>query len=871
MDMGDQDKFELENRNDDPVNFSPGIKPDWRFGGSNLTNTSMGLVPTGNSMAVSKGDLVGSSSRPSASRAESFNPTLWDHPTSSQDLGFCDMNVQTSASTSDSIGIRKGIPASLRSGIDRALDMCWNPPNSMLKGGMFLPNGPGVLPQSLSQFPADSAFIERAARFSCFNGGSFSDMVNPFGFPESMSMYSKGGGLMPWTQELVAGNGSKGVPGVHSQRNELNGDVSLPMEQGTTEGSPLKNEKKSESLAKSHDEAKHAIGGSGNESDEADSSGGGGGGQEEPSMLDGAKPSAKGFKKRKRSRQANELDQANAQQPGESAMDITEFQDKGEQQPASTPNKTTGKQGKQGSQASDPPKEEYIHVRARRGQATNSHSLAERVRREKISERMKFLQDLVPGCSKVTGKAVMLDEIINYVQSLQRQVEFLSMKLATVNPRLDFNIEGLLANDILQSRVGPSSTLGFSPDMPMIYRQLHPSQPGLIQAGLPGMGSSSDLLRRAMGSQITQMTGGFKELSQLPNVWEDELHNVVQMSYGGSTPPSSQDVDGSTPPGQMKVPFTAKGLWGDVFFLRLLLQLTQALQPSRNHAQAKKLHSQIIKTVTNPETFLLNNLPFLLECHSFCYSKSGRLSEMQEIFNPMPTRDGVSWNSLNSGHASCGSVAEAVKVYSLLLRDGPGNLNRITFSTMLVLSSSQGCVNLGRQINSHRLFDEMEITDEVSWTALVSGYAQFAKAYETFVLFERMLAHGLKPDGVTFIGVLSACGRAGLVEKGHHYFESMSPRMLQAISALKPLCSKGKWDEVAKLRRGMRDKGARKEPGCSWIKYKNRVHIFSADDQSSPFSDQIYAKLEELNCKMIEKGYEPDMSSVLHDVEESEK
>lgn len=75
-----------------------------------------------------------------------------------------------------------------------------------------------------------------------------------------------------------------------------------------------------------------------------------------------------------------------------------------------------------------------------------------KVRREKISERMKFLQELVPGCSKVnefarhlnsqrsclfllksslnrldgvqvTGKAVMLDEIINYVQSLQRQVE----------------------------------------------------------------------------------------------------------------------------------------------------------------------------------------------------------------------------------------------------------------------------------------------------------------------------------------------------------------------------------------------------------------------------------------------------------------
>uniref|UniRef100_R7WEZ8 Transcription factor bHLH63 n=1 Tax=Aegilops tauschii TaxID=37682 RepID=R7WEZ8_AEGTA len=68
-------------------------------------------------------------------------------------------------------------------------------------------------------------------------------------------------------------------------------------------------------------------------------------------------------------------------------------------------------------------KTDYIHVRARRGQATDSHSLAERVRRERISERMRYLQELVPGCDKVTGKAGMLDEIINYVQSLQKQVE----------------------------------------------------------------------------------------------------------------------------------------------------------------------------------------------------------------------------------------------------------------------------------------------------------------------------------------------------------------------------------------------------------------------------------------------------------------
>lgn len=99
------------------------------------------------------------------------------------------------------------------------------------------------------------------------------------------------------------------------------------------------------------------------------------------------------------------------------------------------------KPAEQNSQPPEPPKQDYIHVRARRGQATDSHSLAERARREKISERMKILQDLVPGCNKVIGKALVLDEIINYIQSLQRQVEFLSMKLEAVNTRMNPGIE----------------------------------------------------------------------------------------------------------------------------------------------------------------------------------------------------------------------------------------------------------------------------------------------------------------------------------------------------------------------------------------------------------------------------------------------
>ncbi|KZV16460.1 hypothetical protein F511_10072 [Dorcoceras hygrometricum] len=86
-------------------------------------------------------------------------------------------------------------------------------------------------------------------------------------------------------------------------------------------------------------------------------------------------------------------------------------------------------------------------VRARRGQATDPHSIAERLRRERIAERMKSLQELVPNANK-TDKASMLDEIIDYVKFLQLQVKVLSMSrlggAAAVNNPLvaDMSSEG---------------------------------------------------------------------------------------------------------------------------------------------------------------------------------------------------------------------------------------------------------------------------------------------------------------------------------------------------------------------------------------------------------------------------------------------
>ncbi|KAF9623589.1 hypothetical protein IFM89_003379 [Coptis chinensis] len=347
----------------------------------------------------------------------------------------------------------------------------------------------------------------------------------------------------------------------------------------------------------------------------------------------------------------------------------------------------------------------------------------------------------------------------------------------------------------------------------------------------------------------------------------------------------------------------------------------------------KQIHAYIIRTDYKDNIFVGSALVDM-------YSKCGSIRHAEKVFKQMVHKNIVSWTSLLVGYGQNGLSEEAMRIFCEMQRNG---VEPDEFTLGSVISSCANLASLEDIEDSHKLFNEMHIKDEVSWTALVSGYAQFGKANQTIDLFERMLDNDLKPDGVTFIGVLSACSRAGLVEKGLKHFQSMikehsivpihdhftcmidllsrAGRLQEAkefigrmpfqpdaigwatlLSSCRLHCNveigewaadslvkvephnpasyvllskiyaaKGKWDDVARLKYDMRRRGMRKEPGYSWIKFKNKVYIFSADDRSNQYSDRIYEELERLNSRMIDEGYVPDTSSILHDVEQAEK
>ncbi|KAG8074137.1 hypothetical protein GUJ93_ZPchr0006g45601 [Zizania palustris] len=176
----------------------------------------------------------------------------------------------------------------------------------------------------------------------------------------------------------------------------------------------------------------------------------------------------------------------------------------------------------------DTTREDYVHVRAKRGQATNSHSLAERFRREKINERMKLLQDLVPGCNKITGKAMMLDEIINYVQSLQRQIEFLSMKLSTISPELNSDLD---LHDVRSKNLYSEEQTTLHPRLsnahPNPYRM---SQQGLSRPGLFGSVSVSNPTDVHMAR-----TAQLAAFSQRGLIWDEELLSIAPAAFASDS------------------------------------------------------------------------------------------------------------------------------------------------------------------------------------------------------------------------------------------------------------------------------------------------------------------------------------------------
>ncbi|GJZ31487.1 pentatricopeptide repeat-containing protein [Tanacetum coccineum] len=244
----------------------------------------------------------------------------------------------------------------------------------------------------------------------------------------------------------------------------------------------------------------------------------------------------------------------------------------------------------------------------------------------------------------------------------------------------------------------------------------------------------------------------------------------------------------------------------------------------------KQVHAYIIRTVKNPSRdflFSVNNALIAL------YWRCGKIDDAGKIFDTMPIRDSVSWNTILSAYVDVGRIEEARSFFTQIpekneltwsvmisgfAQNGSGEEGLKTFNQMrsyecqpcdyafagaIISCAVLASLDHGRQLHalliqsgfesslsasnslitmyarcgvlkdSQSVFLTMPCLDSVSWNAMIAALGQHGHGGEAVELYEQMLKEEIVPDRITFLTVLSSCSHAGLVDQGQRYFNSM--------------------------------------------------------------------------------------------------
>ncbi|XP_057821773.2 pentatricopeptide repeat-containing protein CRR2, chloroplastic [Cryptomeria japonica] len=282
--------------------------------------------------------------------------------------------------------------------------------------------------------------------------------------------------------------------------------------------------------------------------------------------------------------------------------------------------------------------------------------------------------------------------------------------------------------------------------------------------------------------------------------------------------------------------------------------------------QGKEIHSQIVKADLVSDVMVWNALIDM-------YAKCGNVDDARQVFDRMPERDVVSWNAVIGGCGTNGCGEVALGLFKEMQQEGfvP---NHITLIHVLSACSHAGLVEEGLQIfnSMSETFDIRPRVEHYACMVDLLGRAGFLDEAEQFI---NKMPKEIKPSSSVWGSLLAACRVHGNVELAtrvaKHALEIDPENNGYYIILSNIYAAGGRWDDVKKVRKMMKDRGFKKSPGCSWIEMNNRVYTFTAGDQSLPQSKEIYAMVEKLSIQMKEAGYVPETNFVLYNVQEKEK
>lgn len=216
--------------------------------------------------------------------------------------------------------------------------------------------------------------------------------------------------------------------------------------------------------------------------------------------------------------------------------------------------------------------------------------------------------------------------------------------------------------------------------------------------------------------------------------------------------------------------------------------LLQLCGENLNLKRGMEIHGQLVTNGFESNLFAMTAVMNL-------YAKCRQIDEAYKMFERMPQRDLVSWNTLVAGYAQNGFARRAVKLVSEMQEAGQ-KPDFITLVSILPAVADIKALRIGSSIHGYAIrsgfesmvnvstalldmyfkcgsvraakliFKGMSSKSVVSWNTMIDGCAQKGESEEAYATFLKMLDEGVEPTNVSMMGALHACADLGDLERG---------------------------------------------------------------------------------------------------------
>ncbi|KAL6196007.1 hypothetical protein ACLB2K_031624 [Fragaria x ananassa] len=204
--------------------------------------------------------------------------------------------------------------------------------------------------------------------------------------------------------------------------------------------------------------------------------------------------------------------------------------------------------------------------------------------------------------------------------------------------------------------------------------------------------------------------------------------------------------------------------------------------------RGREIHKALIKNRVDLDSFVSSALVEM-------YGKCGRLDMAKEVFEQVPRKNVIAWNSMIAAYSVTGDGKSCVGLLRRMIDEGTSP-SLITFSSILLACSRSLQLQHGKFMHGYMIrnrveadiyiysllidlyfecgsissaenvFEKMPKTNVVSWNVMISGFVKAGNYFEALGIYDEMIEAGARPNDITATSILSACSQLTALEKG---------------------------------------------------------------------------------------------------------